>query len=489
MAHRKLKLLALCASVGTALLAASSASAWTVELTAQPALERTHTWKIEKKASTSAVTLKKGESTTVSYSVTVSPAAAPVDGAFSVSGTLAMSEDPDITINSVVFRIEPELIVASYSCMPTTFPVELGIEGLDCTYSAPLPDAGPRTTWMRATRVGGFRNARAAIDFGSATVNEVDECVEVTDSMAGALGTVCAADAPKTFTYSKTIGPFGECGAETVDNVAAFEGKDSGAAGSASAAVAVTVTGCEPPKNGCVRTIGYWKNHAGFGPQADVVSPLLPIWLGTPAGAKSLNVTTAAKAVSLLKMEGSNGVHSARNGINKLYAQLLAAKLNGKSNADLTPVAGVIAASDTFLASNDSLDWGGLAMLQRAAVLVWMAKLDAYNNGKYGPAHCADRDEDECKNDKHTSSRDGDDCDDDRGDDECREDKGEGKGKSSPYGKGGSYGKGGGGCDDDGGHHGGGDDDDDDHGHGGGGRDDDDDKCRDGKDRSKRGGR
>ena len=28
------------------------------------------------------------------------------------------------------------------------------------------------------------------------------------------------------------------------------------------------------------RTIGYWKTHAGFGPQEDVVTPLLPIYLG-----------------------------------------------------------------------------------------------------------------------------------------------------------------------------------------------------------------
>jgi hypothetical protein len=247
MQRKKLKLVVLCATVGTALLAAASASAWTVTLDAQPSLKRTHSWKIEKKASKSSLTLKKGESATVGYSVTVSQVGAPVDSDWSVSGTLEMSEDPDITINSVVFRIEPELIVASQSCMPVTFPVELGIEGLKCTYSAPLPDAGPRTTWMRATRGdGGFRNARAAIDFSTATVNEVDECVTVTDSMAGALGTVCAADAPKTFTYTRTIGPFSECGSKTVNNTAVYKGVDSAASGSASASVAVTVT-CPPP--------------------------------------------------------------------------------------------------------------------------------------------------------------------------------------------------------------------------------------------------
>jgi hypothetical protein len=69
----KHKLLLLCATVGTALLAVSPAAAWTVDLTAQPSLKRTHGWKIEKSVSKTSLTLKKGESATVTYSVTVGP--------------------------------------------------------------------------------------------------------------------------------------------------------------------------------------------------------------------------------------------------------------------------------------------------------------------------------------------------------------------------------------------------------------------------------
>ena len=121
-----------------------------------------------------------------------------------------------------------------------------------------------------------------------------------------------------------------------------------GTTGTADADVDVTVE-CAPPTPGCTHTIGYWKNHAGFGPQADVVTPLLPIRLGSAGGAKSIDVTTAAKAVSLLKMEGSNGVKAASNGINKLYAQLLGAKLSGADGADGSAIAGVIGAADAFL--------------------------------------------------------------------------------------------------------------------------------------------
>jgi hypothetical protein len=434
MRHTKLKLLVLWATVGTALVATASASAWTVDLTAEPSLKRTHAWKIEKSVGQTSVTLKKGESTTVSYSVTVSAAGAPVDSDWAVAGTMEMSEDPDITIGSVLFRIQPALTVAPHSCLPVTFPVNLGVEGLKCTYATPLPNANPGTTWMRAvvSAPSGFRNAFAPFDFAAATVNEVDECVSVTDSMAGALGTVCAADAPKTFTYTKAIGPFMECGSRTVGNTASYRAADSGASGSASASVTVTVTGCEPPKDGCTRTIGFWKNHAGLGPQADVVSPLLPVWLGTAGGAKSVNVTTAAKAVSLLRMEGSNGVFSASNGINKLYAQLLAAKLNGKSNADLAPVAAVVAASDAFLAGHNSLSWSGLSLLQKGTVLAWMAKLDSYNNGNEGPAHCGGGGgDDDCRDGKgkkdgaYGRGGDDDDCDDGRDDDDNHHDEGD----------------------------------------------------------------
>jgi hypothetical protein len=192
--------------------------------------------------------------------------------------------------------------------------------------------------------------------------------------------------------------------------------------------VNVTVTDCKPPKPGCTRTIGYWKTHAGYGPQADRVSPLLPIWLGTAGGAKSINVTTAAKAVSLLTFKGSNGVESASNGINKLYAQLLAAKLNGESGASTAGVDSVIAAADAFLANKDSLSWATLTTTQKWMVEAWKDKLDSYNNGDEGTRHCDGKDDD-CR-DKHHKGKD---RDDDKGwsygkskgghdDDDCRDD-------------------------------------------------------------------
>jgi hypothetical protein len=146
----------------------------------------------------------------------------------------------------------------------------------------------------------------------------------------------------------------------------------------------------EPPGEGCSRTIGYWKTHAGFGPQDDVVTQYLPIWLGNAGGDKSIEVTSAAIAVDVLKMKtyGKNN-----NGITKLYAQLLAAKLNFAADADDSDVADKVSDADDFLADHDWNDWKILSDADQDMVMDWQGALDMYNNGDIGPGHCGDGDE------------------------------------------------------------------------------------------------
>jgi hypothetical protein len=45
----------------------------------------------------------------------------------------------------------------------------------------------------------------ANVSFANADGSQVDECITVTDDQLGALGTVCANESPKTFTYSLTV--------------------------------------------------------------------------------------------------------------------------------------------------------------------------------------------------------------------------------------------------------------------------------------------
>ncbi len=146
-------------------------------------------------------------------------------------------------------------------------------------------------------------------------------------------------------------------------------------------------TECHSVVSACTQTIGYWKTHAGLGPQEDVLTPLLPIRLGQPRGRKSLNVTDARMAARILSMEDYG---RASNGITELYAQLLAAKLNIAAGALGDDITDVIAKADEFLARNNFRDWGNLRRSRREMISSWMDTLDRYNNGLIGPGHCND---------------------------------------------------------------------------------------------------
>lgn len=165
---------------------------------------------------------------------------------------------------------------ASVAC-GVTFPYTLAAGGtLNCTYSLSLPDATDRTNTTTATLQNysydkdlvGTPNGTtdftgtAAVSFSAATVTEVDECTQVSDTLGGALGTVCLGDEPKTFTYSYKIGPYQVCGDYKVDNTASFVTQDTGATGSSSP----DGDGQCALLGGCTLTQGYWKTHSKYGP-------------------------------------------------------------------------------------------------------------------------------------------------------------------------------------------------------------------------------
>ena len=139
----------------------------------------------------------------------------------------------------------------------------------------------------------------------------------------------------------------------------------------------------------CTLTIGYWKTHSGFHPPADAVTPLLstPILLGNVGGAKTVTVSDAATAFAILSFNYSvagNMTTGPSNGITKLYAQLLGAKLNGRNGADLSSIQATITAADAFLSTKNQSDWNSLTKAKKNQVIAWMSALDAYNNS----AHC-----------------------------------------------------------------------------------------------------
>lgn len=125
-----------------------------------------------------------------------------------------------------------------------------------------------------------------------------------------------------------------------------------------------------PP--GPTKTIGFWKNHP------DNLASLIPntgISLGIYGGSESVLVTSTDQAIGILQKSGD-----ASNGIDKLYAQLLAAKLNllNGANKEIKPM--INTEVDPFLSTHKAADWETLSGLEQQQVLDWATALDIYNN-------------------------------------------------------------------------------------------------------------
>ncbi len=209
-------------------------------------------------------------------------------------------------------------------------------------------------------------------------------------------------------------------------------------------ACTITIAPPPPPPHNCTYTIGYYKNH----PSA--ITPL-PVYLGTPNGAKTLVVNSQQDGVTVLCQKLCGGP---ANGITKLYAQLLAAKLNIANGADDRAIASVITAADIFLAAHDCTDWSSLSSPYPALVLVWQCALDSYNNGNIGPGHCGDS---TCSNGGNNGGDDGSDncgknCQGSSGDDH-NDNGGQGNDHSGDQGDHHNGGNGNNNCNNNGGHH------------------------------------
>lgn len=368
--------------------------------TAATTFDRTYKWNINKEADQSSLTLALNQSFLVNYSVVVNMTGY-IDSNWAATGTITVTNPApmDAELTQVTDKLTGN-IPASVDCPSQEVPAG---GSLTCSYTVDLPDGTDRVNTATATQqnysydkdgvgtASGTTNytGSANVVFSSATITKFDQCIDVTDTYMGNLGSVCVTDAlPKTFAYSRLVGPYATCGDYKVDNIAAFVTSDTNTTGSSSWTIDVNV-----PCGGCSLTIGYWKTHAGFGPQADMVTPLLPQYLGTqflglPLG-KSVVVSSAGTAVQYLGFYGSNNVFAPSNGINKLYAQLLAAKLNGANGADLSSVSSTISAADAFLTQYNSLNWATLSKQNQNKVIGWMSLLDKFNNGLIGPGHCS----------------------------------------------------------------------------------------------------
>jgi hypothetical protein len=363
-------------------------------------------WTLQKLANPTGVTIPRGESVSVTYTITVERTTASETDTYGVSGQVCVTNGGEVTTENlkIVDQVQYKDRSGQYQDLSGASQVILPSQQLSsgeaACYSYEIRfSPAAATQYRNLARVtitnhsghsGDEFGPGPKVDFllppAPTTSTEMDTEAEVTDVL------VC----PSDFTcIPNDVGPwhFSQDGTVTVTvliqndsapyqstltltNTATLVESETDQERVSSAMVRITT---DPGPSGCTRTIGYWKTHS------EKITPLLPVWLGTGSG-KSIRVTTAPQAVQILSMSSQYG--SPSNGITKLYAQLLAAKLNMLNGADGSDIAPTLLSADDFLARVDWRDWKELNADQKQTVLNWKTILDNYNNGLIGPGHC-----------------------------------------------------------------------------------------------------
>jgi hypothetical protein len=214
----------------------------TVTKTAVPTFTRTWDWDITKTA-TAPTTRYGTPGSLVEFGYSVGVVANKTDSAWAISGVITVTNP-----NAVAFELD------SLTDMAGTTPCSLNPVGpytvpasssLQVGYTCPTFASGASgTNTAEATWNKDFYNTPTGKASGSAgyaftnPTTETDECIDVSDTAKGALGMVCAVDAPKTFTYNQSwTAVAGVC--TDYPNTASFETNDTAATDSDDAKVTV----------------------------------------------------------------------------------------------------------------------------------------------------------------------------------------------------------------------------------------------------------
>ncbi len=234
-----------------------------VSKTADGTFDRDWTWEIDKTGDQTNLELAVGQQFLVNYSVTVTATSA--DSDYEVTGNIYV-ENPTGSPGSMAVDVADKIgtIDAVIDCGggpgDTTLSVATGVTAY-CTYFVDFGDTMPSETTNTATVTFNSIDFTATDDFGFSLDEETDECIDLTDSQYGNLGTVCADESPKTITYSMYVGPYPVCATYEFRNIASFVTNDTGATGQDDWIVYIDI-----PCGGCTLTPGYWKTHSEYGP-------------------------------------------------------------------------------------------------------------------------------------------------------------------------------------------------------------------------------
>jgi hypothetical protein len=372
-----------------------------ISKTAVPSYTRTYQWSILKWADHGdgvttdpfdevppRLILAPGESHLVHYSVLVD-VAGHSDGDWAVSGAITIhnpAPDP-----ATLIAVSDEIsggFAASVDCGATVSGYVLSGGGtLVCTYEAGLSDAAARTNTATVTVETPFLGDTTSVpfEFGAPT-SLVDECVAVSDTDMGSLGTVCVDTAPRTFTYSLEYGnggfvPWGQCGYNEHANTASFVTNDTGTTGSADWLVSGSLA-CEP-QGGCTLTQGYWKTHSSYGP-----ARYDDAWALLSGGANTSFFLSGQSYYQVM------WTPPAGNAYYILAHQYIGARLNILNGADPTAVQAAMSSAETLFGTYTPAQIAALkgkyAAPIRAQFISLSEILDAYNSGYIGPGHCSE---------------------------------------------------------------------------------------------------
>ncbi len=363
---------------------------------ADPSLTRTWDWTIEKTADQEDLLLTPGQQFLVNYTVVLSATSS--DSDWAAQGTITVvngNPSRGALINAVADLAGG--VSGGVDCGGVVFPHLLGAGGtLTCSYDVDLP-SGATVTNTATASLQNFAYApdgtgtpsgtadfsgTAQVDFSGASVAKVDECVDVTDSLQGALGTVCEDAAPSGFTYSRYVGPFtspGECGEQQVVNTASFIAGDTAATGEDAWTVNVTVE-CE---SGCTLTPGYWKTHSQAGP-----APYDDTWAQVGPAQEATPFFLSGQTYYQVLWTAPTG-----NAYYILAHAYIAATLNTLNGASTPPEVvsawnEATALFSTYTPAQIGEQKGGQQPRKRFLELAGL--LDMYNNGLIGPGHCSE---------------------------------------------------------------------------------------------------
>jgi hypothetical protein len=394
-----------------------------VTKTAETSFTRTYTWTIEKSVdpgsflegtfdeTTNTAEVQADQTLEVDYDIVIDATYEDTD--HHVEGVISVENLATIAgmVNEPTDLITPGDIAGTVSncaigATPVAaFPVSLPAgETLTCDYEADLPNADTRTNTATATVVGGTEDydGSASIDFSTATINEVDECVDVTDLMDGVdidaqvVGTWCYGDGvPKTFTVTRTFGPediaLVDCEENIFHNTATATANDTDTEVSDDETITLVV----PCPEGCTLTQGYWKthnqsfadSHNGHGPAPD------DTWCEVDFDGDGLfeceNEMFFDSGMTWFQVFNTA---PKGNVYYNLAHQYMAAVLNVQGGASDDAIATELAQAETLFETytpDDVKAWKG-NQGERALFISLAGTLGSYNEGEIGPGHCTE---------------------------------------------------------------------------------------------------